>query len=762
MTMLKIAMTIVGSLLLIGAMRGTDSTAAASLDRRVQDLLRQMTLEEKVGQMTQVTIDVVSKGVDGRLEPHELDSAKLDRAILQYHVGSILNVGPAGYSVDHWNEVITTIQDVATRRTRLKIPILYGIDAVHGANYTLGATLFPQPTALAATWNRELASRTGEITAVETRASGIPWNFYPVMDIGRQPLWPRLWETFGEDVCLTSSMGGAYIKGLQGADFGARDKVAACLKHYAGYGFPMTGKDRTAAWISERMLREYFLPPFEAGIRAGAPTVMVNSAEVDGIPGHANHHLITEVLKGELKFDGFVVSDWQDVQRLHTRDRVASSPKEAVRMAIMAGVDMSMVPLDFTFFDLLLECAKDGSVAASRIDDAVGRILKVKIRMGLFERPYPDPSLKSRFAEGSSARQNLLTAQEAITLLKNQNGVLPLARTARVLVTGPTANSLSALNSGWTITWQGNEEARYPKDKLTLLRALQSKIGAERVTYVPGTTFDKPVDIVAAVDAARRADAIVACLGERAYCETPGNIDDLTLDDVQLILANAMIKTGKPVIIVLIEGRPRIIRPVVDGAAAILMAYLPGMEGGNAIADVLVGDANPSGKLPITYPKYPNALQTYDAKPADLYDGNTYAPQFPFGYGLSYTTFSYSDMTIDRTAMGLRDTVHIAITVKNTGARPGKEVVQLYVRDDYGSVSRPDRQLKGFAKVSLEPGEGTKVSFALTSSDLSFVGIPHARIVEPGTFTAMIDRFAVPFTLLNKASVPMTDAGGKR
>lgn len=751
-----------GGLLVMAALPRESDPASSTSDRQVQDLLRQMTLEEKVGQMTQVTIDVVSQGADGRREPHEIDPARLDRAILQYHVGSILNVGPSGYSVGHWQEVITQIQDVAVKRTRLKIPILYGIDAVHGANYTLGATLFPQSTGLAATWNTGLAFREGEVTALETRASGIPWNFYPLMDIGRQPLWPRLWETFGEDVHLVSSIGGAYIRGLQGHNFGEPGRVAACLKHYVGYGFPMSGKDRTAAWISERMLREYFLPPFEAGLLAGAPTVMVNSAEVDGIPGHANFHLLTEVLKGELKFDGFVVSDWQDVQRLHTRDRVATSPKDAVRMAVMAGVDMSMVPLDFSFYDLLLECVKDGSVPLARIDDAVARILKVKFRMALFENPYPDPALKTRFAEPASARQNLATAQEAITMLQNRGGTLPLARTTRVLVTGPTANSLSVMNSGWTISWQGDTETLYPKDKNTVLRAIQAKIGAEHVVFVPGTTFDKPVDIPAVVDAAQRADVIIVCLGEKAYCETPGNIDDLTLDEAQLVLAHALVKTGKPVVIVLIEGRPRIIRTLVDGVAGILMAYLPGMEGGSAIADVLFGDVNPSGKLPITYPKFPNALQTYDAKPADLADGNAYAPQFPFGFGLSYTTFSYSDMTIDRAAMGRRDTIHVAVTVKNTGAREGKEVVQLYVRDDYGSVSRPDRQLKGFAKVNLAPGEFRRIEFPLTAADLSFVGIGNVRIVEPGTFTTMIDSFSLPFTLHDKATVPMTNAGEDR
>jgi beta-glucosidase len=706
-----------------------------------------MTIEEKVGQMTQVAIDVVSKGPDGRTEPHALDPAKLEKAIVEYHVGSILNVGPQAHTQAHWIEVITAIQDVATKKTRLKIPILYGIDAIHGANYTHGATLFPQAISMAATWNPALMKRSGEITAQEVRASGIPWNFYPVLDIGRQPLWPRLWETFGEDPLLASVMGRAYIDGLQGNDYGARDRVAACLKHYVGYSYPASGKDRTVAYIPERMLREYFLPPFESGVAAGAPTVMVNSGEVDGIPGHANYHYLTEILRREMHFKGFVVSDWEDIKRLHTRDRVAETPKEAVRMAVMAGVDMSMVPMDFTFYDLLLACVREGSVPVARIDEAVTRILQVKFAMGVMDRPYPDPAMKAKFATPEFGRANLEAARECLTLVKNANGILPLSRRAKILVTGPTASLLSVMNSGWTITWQGNEERLYPKDKPTVLQAIRNVLGTDNVTYVPGTTMDTPLDISAAVDAARKVDAVVMCLGEKAYCETPGNIDDLTLEDAQLSLAEALIKAGKPVVLVMLEGRPRIIRRVVEGAAAILVGFLPGMEGGTAIADVLFGDVNPSGKLPVSYPKFSNALVPYDARPADLADGNAYAPQFPFGFGLSYTSFAYSDMAIDREDPGPGDTVRVSITLKNTGARDGKEVVQMYLRDEYASVARPARQLKGFTKVQLAPGQSQRVHFDLTSSDLSFIGRDLTRVVEPGVFTVSIDRFSRQFHL---------------
>src|SRR5579864_5495762 len=386
------------------------------VESRVDALLKQMTVEEKAGQMTQVTIDVVSRNG----EPHQLDPSKLQTAVDRYKVGSILNVMDHAYTVDHWHEIINQIQDAALK-TRLQIPVLYGLDSIHGANYVLGAALFPQAIAMAATWNPELAQRAGEISAFQTRAAGIPWNFYPVLDIGRQPLWPRLWETFGEDVLLATEMGKAYIHGLQGSDVGARDKVAACLKHYAGYSLPMNGKDRTPAWIDERMLRQYVLPMFEAGVKAGVPTVMANSGEINGIPGHANYHLLTEILKKEWSFRGFVDSDWADIERLYTRDHVADSPREAVRMAVMAGVDMSMVPMEFSFYDLLLECVKDGSVPMLRIDDAVRRILRVKFLTGIFKNPRPDPEMKARFDQPAFAEANLAAAREAITLLKNRN-----------------------------------------------------------------------------------------------------------------------------------------------------------------------------------------------------------------------------------------------------------------------------------------------------------------------------------------------------
>ena len=714
------------------------SSKEKAIMSKVNTLLSKMTLEEKIGQMTQITIATVSKQRGTVNQKFIMDHNKLKQAILDYHVGSILNVYDVAIDVDFWHEIITEIQDVATKETRLKIPILYGIDAIHGATYTTGATLFPQAINMAATFNTELVRKEGEITSLEVRASGIPWNFFPVLDLGRQPLWARLWETYGEDVYLDSKMGENYIKGAQGDDIGQKDKVAVCLKHYVGYSFPITGMDRTPAWIGERMMREYFLPPFENAIANGAETIIANSSEVDGIPGHSNHHLLTDILRGEMNFKGIVVSDWQDIERLYTRDKVANSPEEAVKMAVMAGVDISMVPLDFSFYTYLVKLVKDGQVPMSRIDEAVSRILRVKYMLGIFDNPYPD----------NSDAVNLQAAEESIVLAKNNNYTLPLSKKSRVLITGPTADMLSVLNSGWTITWQGNEETLYPKNKPTVLKAIQNKIGTENVKYVPGTDFSKEINIEEAVKAAKDVDAVVLCLGEPAYCETSGNINDLTLDSVQLDLASALEKTGKPVVVVMIEGRPRVINKIVDDADAILVAFLPGMNGGEAITNILFGDANPSARLSVTYPKYPDNLMHYDYKPLEGQEGNRFDPQWSFGYGLSYTSFSYSNLKLDKNKIKNGEELKISVDVKNTGKLKGKDAVLLYINDEYGSVSRPVRQLKRFAKIALNPGETKSVEFSLNNYDLSFIGRDNKRIVEPGKFKIFIGDLTDEFSFV--------------
>ncbi|HEV7844032.1 MAG TPA: glycoside hydrolase family 3 N-terminal domain-containing protein, partial [Pyrinomonadaceae bacterium] len=462
---------------------------AQNLDaaRKADELLAKMTLEEKVGQMTQLEISMVSTGRDQQIR---IDPVKLEKAIIKYGVGSILNVADQALTLDHWHETIKQIQDAA-KKTRLKIPVLYGIDTIHGANYVQGSTLFPQPLAMAATWNPELVMKGSEVAAVETRAAGIPWTFSPVLDIGRQPLWPRLWETYGEDPYLASVMGVASVRGYEGMSVSSPEHVAACLKHYMGYGLPLSGRDRTPAWIPEIFLREYVLPPFKAAVDAGARTVMVNSGEINGVPVHVSHFILTDILRKELGFKGVAVSDWEDIKKLVNIHRVAANEKEATRMAVMAGIDMSMVPSDYSFADHLVALAKEGAVPQSRIDEAVRRILTLKYELGLFDDPMPNASLKAKFATAESRRLSLEAAREAMTLLKNTNDLLPLDKTRKVLVTGPTADSLISLNNGWTYVWQGSEAALYPKDRPTIRQAIETKVGKGNMTYVPGTRITR-------------------------------------------------------------------------------------------------------------------------------------------------------------------------------------------------------------------------------------------------------------------------------
>src|SRR6266516_4873548 len=719
--------------------------------QKIEALLKRMTLEEKVGQMTQLTINMIVNGYDQNIQ---IDPAKLDKAIARYGVGSILNVYDQALTPDKWHDTIGQIQ-TAAKKTRLGIPVIYGIDSIHGANYIQGATLFPQEIGMAATWNPELMKRATEIAAMETRAAGIPWSFSPVLDIGRQPLWPRFYETFGEDPYLAKVMGVAFVRGLEGSDVGAQDHVAASLKHYMGYSFPLSGRDRTPAWIPENYLREYFLPTFDAAVKAGAHTVMFNSAEINGIPGHVNHHILTDILRDELGFKGFVVSDWEDIKKLVTVWHVAANEKEATRMAIMAGIDMSMVPLDYSFADDLIALAKEGAVPQSRIDEAVRRILKVKFELGLFENAMPNPALKSKIGLAESRQAALHAARESLPLLRSSGELLPLSKDKKVLVTGPTADSLISLNNGWTYVWQGSEPSLYPKDRPTIRAAIEAKVGGASITYLPGTkitrregstsnnnptNIETEVDIPAAVQAAAAADVVVLCLGEGSYTETPGNIPDLTIGEPQRKLADAIEATGKPVVLVLVEGRPRVINGIADNARAVLMAYNPSNEGGQAVADVLFGDFNPCGKLPFTYPRFPNGLMTYDHKAfeTESFDNAGIRPQFEFGQGLSYTTFSYKDLGLDRKTIGTNDQLSVSVTVTNSGRRPGKEVVQLYVSDLVASLSPAGKRLKRFAKVYLEPGQSRTLTFKLRRDDFSFIGADNKPVVEPGEFEVMI------------------------
>ncbi len=714
------------------------------IESEARQMVARMTPEEKVGQMTQITLEQF-----GKSDPQGnfiLDEEKLRNGIVNHHLGSILNCGGQARTVQNWQEIITKMQDVATKETRLGVPIIYGIDTIHGANYVLGATLFPHNIAMGATGNVALMEKVGEISALETRAAGIPWNFAPVLDLARQPMWPRVFETFGEDPYIASTMGAAYIHGQQGKDIGSPVKVATCMKHYLGYCFPWSGADRTPAYIPERQLREWFLKPYQAAVKAGTVTCMANSSEINGIPVHSSKFYLTDLLRGELGFKGFVVSDWADIENLYKREMVAKDRREAVKMAVMAGIDMSMVPEDYGFYDTLLQLVQDGEVPMKRIDEAVTNILEVKYALGLFKNPYPRKEAAGNVGAESSRQVNLQAAQEAMTLLKNEGNLLPLAKGHKVLVTGPTADKLSVLNGGWSTTWQGDQEQLYPKDKSTILKAIQAKLGQENVTYVDGVAFDKEIDIAKAVAAAANVDTIIACIGEPPYCETPGNITDLTMTEPQLKLVKELAGTGKPVVLVLVEGRPRVIRTIVDDAKAILMAYLPGMEGGQAVADVLFGDANPSGKLPLTYPKYAAGFMWYDHKKSEESGGNKFDPQWEFGYGLSYTTFEYRALRADASEMGPKDKLTITVEVKNTGTRAGKETVQLYLSDVVASVTPPVKVLKRFQKVELKPDEMKVVHFELAWDDLAFIGRDNKPVVEPGEFKAQVGKMSVSFT----------------
>jgi len=730
--------------------------------QKIEDLLKRMTLEEKVGQMTQLALAMV---ITGRDQDAKIDPAKLEKAIVKYGVGSILNVSDQALTVDKWHEIIGQIQTAATKKTRLGIPMIYGIDSIHGANYVRGATLFPQEIGMAATFNPELMKRAAEIAAIETRAAAIPWSFSPVLDLGRNPLWPRFWETFGEDPYLAKVMGVAFVRGLEGSDVSADTQVASSLKHYMGYSFPLTGRDRTPAWIPENYLREYFLPTFDAAVKAGARTIMVNSGEINGVPGHINHHILTDILRTELGFKGFVVSDWEDIKKLVTTWRIAADEKEATRLAVLAGIDMSMVPNDYSFADHLVALVKEGAVPQSRIDEAVRRILRVKFELGLFEKPMPDASLKAKFGLPEYREASLAAARESITLLKNNNNVLPLSKNTKVLVTGPTSDSLVSMNNGWTWVWQGSEESLYPTDRPTIRKAIEAKVGASNVTFVQGTKItrgpgpsngtptdqEQEVDIAAAVRAAQNVDVVVLALGEGSYCETPGNITDLTIGEPQIKLAEAIKAVGKPVVMVLVEGRPRIINRIADGASAILMAYNPSDEGGRAIADILFGDVNPSGRLPFTYPRTPNGLINYDHKPFETENtafGNmAFNPQFQFGDGLSYTTFTYSDLRLGKPTISANEELPVSVAVKNTGNRAGKEAVLVYVSDLVASISPPGKRLRRFAKISLDPGQSKTLTFKLRREDLSFIGSDNKPTLEPGDFEVKIGNLTQRFTL---------------
>jgi len=729
-------------------------------DKEIESLIDKMTIEEKVGQMTQITLDVITKGEDiySSYEPFELDQDSLNKALVDYHIGSVLNTANnRALTPQKWYSLISQIQETALK-DRLEIPVLYGVDMIHGATYTVGATMFPQQIGQAATRNRDLVRRGAEVTAYETRASSISWNFSPVLDLGMDPRFPRIWESFGEDPYLISELGVEMINGYEGEDndLSNPEHVASSLKHFLGYHAATSGKDRTPSYIPTSALREYHLPAFKAAVEAGAHTVMVNSGIINGISVHANKNLLTGLLKNELNFKGIVVTDWADIENLNRRDRIAKDDKEAVMMAINAGIDMSMVPYKYeVFYNSLVELVNEGKVKEERINDAVRRILRVKFALNLFEHPTTNPKDYPEFGSEAFEKAAYHTAAESITLLKNEENILPLKKNTKILVTGPNANTMRTLNGAWTYSWQGEKTPEYAQEYNTIFEALQQKGKKNNITYVPGVSYkmdgkyyeQAPDQLEKAVAEAKKADVVILCLGENTYTEKPGDLNDLYLNEHQIALAKKVAATGTPVILVLNEGRPRIISQIEPAMQAVVQTYLPGNFGGDALADILYGEVNPSGKLPYTYPRYPNATIGYIHKPSEeqkkaegVYNYEAdYNPQYRFGDGLSYTSFSYSDLKINKTEIGAGEDLEISVKVTNTGIRKGKEVVELYTSDLYASKISPDvKRLRRFTKIELAPKESKTINFIISTDDLKYADNHGESILEPGEFKILI------------------------
>ena len=723
------------------------------IEAHIQKWLKKMTLEEKIGQMCEITIDVVSDFEASKKNGFTLNPAMLDTVIGKYKVGSLLNVPlSVAQKREKWAEAIKQIQDLSMKE--IGIPCIYGVDQIHGTTYTLDGTMFPQGINMGAAFNRELTEKAAAISAYETKAGCIPWTYAPVVDLGRDPRWSRMWENYGEDCYVNAEMGKVSVRGFQGSDPNhiGEYNVAACMKHYMGYGVPVSGKDRTPSSISRSDMREKHFAPFLAAIRQGALSVMVNSGVDNGIPFHANRELLTEWLKEDLNWDGMIVTDWADINNLCTRDHIAATKKEAVKIAINAGIDMSMVPYEVSFCDYLKELVQEGEVPMSRIDDAVARVLRLKYRLGLFENPYWDIKKYNKFGSEEFARVALQAAEESEVLLKNEGNILPLAKGTKILLAGPNANSMRCLNGGWSYSWQGHLADQCAGAYNTIYESLCNKYGKENIIYEPGVTYapykndnwweENQPEIEKSVAAASRADVIIACIGENSYCETPGNLSNLTMSKNQRNLVKALAATGKPVILILNQGRPRIINDIVPLAKAVINVMLPGNYGGDALANLLAGDANFSGKMPFTYPKYINALANYDYKPCENMGqmGGNYNydsvmdVQWEFGFGLSYTTYSYSNLKVDKTSFTADDVLTVSVDVTNTGKVAGKESVLLYSKDLVASSTPDNIRLRNFEKIELNPGETKTVTMQLKGSDLAFVGYDGKWRLEKGDF----------------------------
>ena len=781
----------------------------ANLEAKIEKALARMTLDEKIGQMLELNLDIIGKmtvenakvdrekvrsvlqqygrsaqDIDATLKKTDqqiidqlgafpvdiyqgetkrvwkLNEVMLDTLISKWKVGSILNApGSSAASKDDWQKWIRLIQEKSMKY--LGIPDIYGLDHNHGVTYTQGGTLFPQPINIGASFNTDLAFRGAEITAYESRASNCPWVYNPVVDLSRDPRWPRVWESFGEDAIVNAKMVGAEIKGYQGDDPNHIDQyhVGTSTKHYFAYGAPWTGKDRTPAYLSPQMIREKYFEPFKQAALAGTLTMMVNSASINGVPVHASYEYLTKWLKEDLQWDGFLVTDWADINNLFSREKVAKDKKDAIRIAINAGIDMSMDPYSVEFCILLKELVNEGKVKMSRIDDAVRRILRAKYRLGLFEQPNTGGKGFEKFGSDEHAAASLQAAEESEVLLKN-DGILPLAKGKKILLTGPNANQMRCLHGGWSYTWQGSKAENLSEKYNTIYEALCNKYGKENIILEQGVTYNEngayydenAPEIDKAVAAAAQAEVIIACIGENSYTETPGNLTDLWLSNNQRNLVKELAKTGKPIILVLNEGRPRLIADIEPLAKAIVDIFIPGNYGGDALANLLAGDANFSAKMPYTYPREINSLNTYDYKVSEEvgtmagaynYDAKV-SLQWPFGYGISYTTYEYSNLKVDKASFTADDILTVTVDVKNTGSRAGKEAVLLYSSDLVASIVPDNKRLRDFTKIALQPGETKTVTFRLPAKNLAFVGADGKWTLEEGDFILKVGNQTVP------------------
>ena len=723
------------------------------IEAQVEQTLKKLTLEEKIGQMMELVTDLF--GANDKNGVFYIDEHKTDSILSRYKIGSILNApNTCAPTAKQWEKYIAQIQKISMKR--IGIPCVFGLDQNHGSTYTQGGTLFPQNINVAATFNREIARRSAEATAYETRAVSVPWTYSPTVDLGRDARWPRIWENFGEDCYLSSEMGKAMVYGFQGEDPNNIDQyhIATSMKHFMGYGVPWTGKDRTPAYISPADLREKHFAPFLAGLQAGALTVMVNSASVNGVPMHANKEFLTGWLKEETGWDGVLITDWADINNLYTREMVAKDKKDALRIAINAGIDMIMEPYSCDACGYLVELVKEGKIPMSRIDDACRRVLRMKYRLDLFKNPTQKLKNYPKFGGEEFAKLALEGATESMVLLKNKGNILPLQHGKKILLTGPNANQMRCLDGGWSYTWQGHRADEFAGKYNTIYEAFCNEYGKENVILNQGVTYNEKgkyweenePQIQGAVDAAKNVDVIVACIGENSYTETPGNLTDLWLSENQRNLVKELAKTGKPVVLVLNEGRPRLIADIEPLAQGIIDILIPGNMGGDALVGLVSGKSNFSGKMPYTYPKEINSLANYDFKKSEevgtmegAYDYNAkITQQWGFGYGLSYTSYKYSNLKVSQSDFRHGDIIKVSVDVKNTGKVAGKESVLLFSSDLISSMVPDGRRLRAFDKIELQPGETKTVTFDLNADDLAFVGYDGKWVLEEGDFKLMI------------------------